>query len=375
MEKTIQRSVSLDLLRTVSMAGVIGLHVFGSIFNANIDARLSLLIRIAYTLLYCSVNLFALLSGYLYLDKNVKTSSITKIWISTLFWCAVLTIISVIYIPGIGIKQIISYLLPYSADRLWYITCYTFCFFLIPFLNKCLSLFKKEELQRLLIILFILMSLITTFTIADRFHIVSNGYSGLWICYMFIWGGYLKKYGIKGTGLYMISIILCLNAFMLVTSSYLFELLFKTVDPDKILILYRYSSPFIVINSLLLFYIFVELVRIRNSRTVKWIFRLSAVSSGVYIIHAHPFILDHIIVFNTFKTILSHESFIVSFILLTAVVIAIYVLCGLAEFARQKLFQLLHMEKLSNWSANVIDFIVNFTIYIFFDRKQGTKNV
>lgn len=188
-------------------------------------------------------------------------------------------------------------------------------------------------------------------------------------------GGYLKKYGIKGTGLYMISIILCLNAFMLVTSSYLFELLFKTVDPDKILILYRYSSPFIVINSLLLFYIFVELVRIRNSRTVKWIFRLSAVSSGVYIIHAHPFILDHIIVFNTFKTILSHESFIVSFILLTAVVIAIYVLCGLAEFARQKLFQLLHMEKLSNWSANVIDFIVNFTIYIFFDRKQGTKNV
>lgn len=122
MEKTMQRSVSLDLLRTVSMAGVIGLHVFGSIFNANIDARLSLLIRIAYTLLYCSVNLFALLSGYLYLDKNAKTSSITKIWISTLFWCAVLTIISVIYIPGIGIKQIISYLLPYSADRLWYIT-------------------------------------------------------------------------------------------------------------------------------------------------------------------------------------------------------------------------------------------------------------
>lgn len=193
MEKTTQRSVPLDLLRTVSTTGVIGLHVFGSIYNANIDMRLSLLIRIAYTLLYCSVNLFALLSGYLYLNKNTKTSSITRIWISTLFWCMVLTIIAVIYIPEIGMKQIISYLLPYSADRLWYITCYTFCFFLIPFLNKCLFLFTKEELQRLLIVLFILMSLITTFTIADRFHVVSNGYSGLWICYMFMWGGVFEE--------------------------------------------------------------------------------------------------------------------------------------------------------------------------------------
>lgn len=163
-------------------------------------------------------------------------------------------------------------------------------------------------------------------------------------------------------GVHKIVIILCSNTTVLVASSYLFGILFKTDNTDKTLILYRYSSPFIVINSLLLFYLFVELIRVKNSRMIKWIGRMSVVSSGVYIIHAHPFILDHIIVFNTFEAILSHGSFIVSFILLIAVVVAIYILCGLAEFTRQKLFQLLCMEKLINWSANIIDFIVNFII-------------
>ena len=184
-----ERNLSIDLLRVLSMFGVVGLHVFGAVYAGNITNMTVGIIRVFYIPLYCSVNIFALISGYLYLGKTPQTKSIICIWFTTLFWCVVIT--GVVFMLGRAesIKELVPYLIPYSTDRLWYITCYSFCFFMIPFLNKLLDILSKEQMLKLLVILLFFLSIVTTITTADRFHIVSNGYSAFWLCYMFLWGG------------------------------------------------------------------------------------------------------------------------------------------------------------------------------------------
>lgn len=354
MEST-KRDAGLDIIRAVSMFGVVGLHILGAVFAEDISASLSLSIRIAYSLLYCSVNMFALLSGYLYVDRVVRASSIVRIWTATLFWCIAVTTAAFSYLGSMGMRQAISYVFPYSADRLWYITCYTFCFFLIPFMKKALSGMGRHEMEKLLAVLFVLLSVVTTVTVADRFHVVSNGYSGLWICYMLCVGGYLRLYGFGRIKRIAAAIVIFVNSCVLVASTYCIEILFGMDHIERVLLLYRYSSPLIVANSVLLFGLFVDMPqkwRRMAPRLFKW---LSGVSFGIYVIHAHPFMLDNIFVFEKLKFLVEGRPPFASLLGLLAVMSAVFVSCGLLEWGRQQLFAALHIRKIEEKIGEWID--------------------
>ena len=344
-----KRNGAIDLIRFLAMLGVVSLHVFAAVNTYEINIRFTFVTRIIYTLIYCSVNIFAIISGYLYLGKRIKLKSLIDIYAATLFWCILLTVLAKVWCGTLGMREFITYIFPYSTDRLWYITCYTFCFVMIPFMNVLIEKLSKTEFNTLLIVLFFLLSITSTFSFGDRFHIVSNGYSGFWLCYMFLWGGYFQKYGFPTLKTKNAILIMLSNAIMMLVSVYILERILSS-NSSKLLTFYMYSSPLIVVNSLLLFKLLME--RFENVKTNKPVSWLSSVSLGVYLIHAHPFILDRVLIFDNFKMALGDQSWAVWLLSSLILIILIYLFCGLLEQIRKCIFRLFHIDRIVSDISN-----------------------
>lgn len=70
-----QRNIGLDYLRIISMLGIISLRIIGcgGLAEAAKGTHSIVFINMVSTISYCSVNVFAMLSGYLYVEKeNIK---------------------------------------------------------------------------------------------------------------------------------------------------------------------------------------------------------------------------------------------------------------------------------------------------------------
>lgn len=349
-----RRNYAVDLARALAMVGVISLHVFAAIASGTTDSKLMFSIRIIYTFIYCSVNIFAIISGYLYVGRNVHIKSLLSIYATTLFWCVIMAIIAKVMYNSLGLKELISYLFPYSTDRLWYITCYTFCFAMIPLLNKIIDCLSRVEIKRVLFVLFVILSIVTTITFCDRFHVVSNGYSGLWLCYMYTWGGYFRKYGLPQVKTKKAIVTILMNCMVILILTYILEHFIG--DSDKVLTFYMYSSPFIVVNSLLLFSLIIE--RFKDSSPNKFVYWLSSVSLGVYIIHAHPFILDNVLIYDNFCKIFRSNSWFVWLIGSIVIIGLLYLICGVLDQIRLWLFRLFKVNLLVTRMDNCLTSIL-----------------
>lgn len=357
-----ERKSELDMLRAVSMMGVVALHVLGAIKPISEGTDCEVIINLLLAVLYCSVNVFALLSGYLKVTSGSRTSSIFTIWATTFFWCFVITIVAHFWLTDMSIKQYVGYMIPYIVDRLWYITCYSFAFFMMPYMNKLLETLTKKQLQSMLFILFVLMSIITTFAVKDSFHVVSTGYSAAWLMYLYTLGGYIRLYGFPihlSKGKLIITLIVN-SAFIMLSSviiKYVFTYLGVNGHEDIVEIFYRYSSPFTLLNSILFLWLIVEYVRIKNNIIIRILTWMSKVSLGVYIIHAHPFSLDYVFTFEHFEFILS--AGIVGCVIMTIItVLVVFIICGLAESLREKIFKLLKIPSYINYIGNKVDTIL-----------------
>ena len=150
------------------MFGIIGVHLMnqgGILQNANIYHFLYIGYLLLITIFYTSVNTFAILSGYLSIDKDKnKHYRIVELISIMFFWSFVITIIFLIFNINnfrlAGIKNIISSLIPPLAGSYWYLTCYVFVFMVIPYLNTFIKSIKKDKLKKLLLTIFVLSTII-----------------------------------------------------------------------------------------------------------------------------------------------------------------------------------------------------------------------
>ena len=195
------RYYGLDLLRVVSMLGIISLHILGnggvldSVQGNSLNHFMAYGIEI---LCMTSVNIFAMMSGFLYIQKpsNKMTSkSIMQLLFLTVFYCVIICIGFRIFRPELftNWKFYIRCVFPPICGRYWYIVCYTFLFFMIPYINKLLLSLKKEEYFKFISIIFIFLSVITTIGRYDYFKIF-NGYSPFWLIFCYIVGAYINLY-------------------------------------------------------------------------------------------------------------------------------------------------------------------------------------
>lgn len=319
-----------------------------------------LIVTVLLAITYCAVNLFGLLSGYLKIDRPHRNASLISLLSQTFVWCFLIAVVCAVFFGERSAGAVIRNTFPFTVDRLWYITCYCFVFLCAPYLNLLVSQLTQKTYKAMLIILFILMSLIPTFLLRDYFHVVNQGYSGAWLVYMYLIGGYLKKFGFrKKRKSNKVFILLLLCVCILVASKYVFEsiLLKIGLNADKAWLLYYYCSPFTLLISVCFLYLFTN-ISIKGGilgRCFTWI---SKAAFGIYIIHAHPFSLDHILIGENFKWVIQDNG-IVTFLLLVELIIGIVVFLGVLEHARALLFDFIGIEKVIMKMGAKIDALLN----------------
>ncbi len=352
---TKQRHVGIDILRIIAMGGIIGLHIIGKggiLASISHNTKSYFILMILYALLMCSVNIFAMITGYLHVDKNtIKYKNIINLLITTAIYCLLITLLFYSFnffnIQNLGQIQLFQSLFPYIDFRYWYIVSYTLLFFLIPFLNLFIRNIKTKDLKKLLIIIFIFLCIIPTLLGQRDLFKISLGYSPFWLIYCYFIGAYLKKRqnNIKISNRKILSFI-----FLCCLASATFNFIIKNIPTNHFIIsteiFLNYTSPFITVISMLLIILFSR-IKIKESNIIHF---LSQTSFGVYVIHTNILIYDFIFPI-IFKYITGYNILIqIALILLNIVVV--YIVCSIIEFLKMKVFKLVKINNISDYIGN-----------------------
>ena len=292
----LSRSWGLDLVRVLSMLGIAGLHVYnqgGALDAASGSPPNMIASEIIAVACYCSVNVFGLLTGWLYIErKNVKMHSLTRLMLTMFGWSAAITAAAFLMCPSAFFnhpKQLLIGVFPPFAGEYWYVTCYTFCFLMIPYINAMVHALTPERYRKLLLTLFLLLSVISTVGLKDYFKI-SRGYHSLWLIFCYLLGGYMRLHPSDFEKLTPRTSLIAFAVNVLIVSTA--DLAGKKFGISESELLYNYNSPFMVANAVFLMRIFSQ-ITIHSPRMQKILRLLSSAAFSVYIIHTHPLIFHY----------------------------------------------------------------------------------
>lgn len=197
---TKERNVGIEALRLLSMWMVVVLHCLGhgGILNNLVEfspnSCIAWLLEIA-----ClgAVNIYALITGYVYINSKHKYSKFLSLWLSVFFYSFFITLIYKFITPNdISITTLIKSTLPIMTKQYWYFSSYFCLFVFIPFINILIKNLSKKQHKFLIyciIFCFCVLNFASTILGLDIFNL-NGGYSFLWLMSLYIIGAYLKLY-------------------------------------------------------------------------------------------------------------------------------------------------------------------------------------
>ena len=346
----LKREIHVDLYRILATLSVILLHVLGQGGILNESAPNSFTYWAAWLLeifAYGAVNCFALITGYLFLEKKTSIKSILSLWFQVLFYSLLLTVFAFIVFPeSRSLWNVIRAFLPILTKQWWYISSYFAVFLFIPFLNEAVHNLSKEAIEKFLIVILIAIGIfdcILRLPLAKDPFYIKEGYSALWLIILYIFGAYIKKYNIK-------QIITAKKAFFcflgLIILTFASKILISVVT-SKIFGQIKYSDIFIsyisitIILASIFLFLFCLNVKI-NKITQKIITVFSPYSLGIFLIHVHPLVFSYILK-NAFVSF-AEKPFILMILYVFFTVFAIFLSCAALDFIRIKLFNLFKIK-------------------------------
>ncbi len=350
------RNIGVELLRIVSMTMIVILHLIGhgGILGATSPFKLNnLIVWLLQIFCMCSVNMFALTTGYSHIKCKYKFERIIELWFNVVFYSLIIAGIFY-FLPQnniVNIKNLFNSFIPVISNQYWYFTAY-FCLFLfIPFFNVLINNLSKKQHKKIIFVClfsFCIIEIFARFLGYDLFN-VGKGYSFLWLAVMYIIGAYIRLYQDdfkKDNKFYLLTYIIS-SILVFIVEIILSIIMYKSLKTNTILI--EYNSIFIVVSAVSLF-IFFSKLNIKHWKNI--IQKLSAVSFGVYIISDNRF-MRSMFISNKFLKIANLEPLlIIPSIIVLAIII--YLICFLIDSIRQKLFNLLHTR---DFSKKIKDFI------------------
>jgi surface polysaccharide O-acyltransferase-like enzyme len=289
------------------------------------------------------VNIFVLISGYYLVNSDQKIFNpckVAKIVGQVWFYSVVILIISVIFglqsIADIGIKSLIKTLFPITFSRWWFASAYFVLYLFHPFLNKLLHSLDKPLYQKLLLILVVCWSIISTFTTSS---FQCNNL--LWFVTLYAIAGYIRLYGLNHkfkTKHYTAFLLIFL--FLTYISSVVLTILGSKWPFFMSYVTYFYGQEKITILliSICLFMVFA----MQKINYHKWINILASATFGVYLIHDNYEIRQFLWI-ELFKNAHYQDSlFLIPYSVI--VVAIVYIVCSLVDLLRQFIFERPYMK-------------------------------
>lgn len=335
-----ERNVGIDLLRIIAMLFVVIIHVLaqgGVMSMASDTSHLHYYsLKFIQTLGYCAVPVYAIISGYVGVGKKWKPSNLLNLLFTALFYTVIFSVFFYLLKPQtIGLGKMVKAMIP----DYWYLACYCGLFMFMPLLNKALETMSQRSLLYLLLIIFVTYSCTSPLFVAIgrdplRLH---EGFSVLWLITLYLVGGYLKLYGFTMNNKKAKMFILFILCVLLTVAS---KVVTNLLGYGNVNLLYHYTSPTIFLASVAIVVIFAEMkiqFKCKNAITYFATFTFS-----IYLIHQQE-LVNLFCVKNQFLWVLNYNA-LISFVLVIASALAIYVLCTVIDVLRYYLFKFLHVK-------------------------------
>jgi len=333
----------IDALRMLAMFMVVTTHVLGPggiLDNApmgSLSYEAAWFLEIA---CYCTVNCYALISGYVGGSAKYRYHSILLLWLRVAFYTLSLTLIFSIAVPGaVTLKHWVFALLPVTYGGYWYFTSYFALFFFLPLLNIGLCRLGEKQLRAVAIGLVLVFSFVQAISGGDIFSISSNAW---WLMILYIIGGYIGKYGLfpKWGAARMFLGYLLMTSLTWLSKVFIESGIFPPLEALGGKYLVNHTAPAMLGAGVFLLLAF---QRITFPKRAEGIIRFfSPMAFSVYLIHANPFVWDHLLSqrFAWFAQLSAPLE--IGLTLLTT--LAIYLSCSLADLIRIGIFKALKLK-------------------------------
>lgn len=342
-----EKNYGIDALRMLAMFMVTVLHILtrGGILNAS--GRFTSQYEVGWllqTMSFCAVNVYALISGYVWVYAKYRYRNIIELWLQVIFYTLSITILFKVFNPSsVSPVEWIKAIFPIMFNQYWYFSCYVALFLFIPLLNIILEKMEKRQLQFCIGMILFFFSGIQTLFYSDAFG-TNDGYSAIWLMILYLVGGYIRKYGQSEKGK---AAKFFVGYFVMIGLTWLSKLIIEIftlhflgeVRAGNYLI--SYKSPTIVLAAVCLL-LFFEKIRI-SPFWEKMIRVFSPMAFGVYLIHVHPLIFSYLMKDRFTDYVAFPWILEIMAVLVTAVLINL--ICYAIEFIRLKLFEWLHIQQ------------------------------
>lgn len=162
-EKTTRKS-NFELLRIVSMFFIVLYHtiIHGHVIENSTNPGLTMISNLLLFICIVHVNSYVLVSGYFQSKSTCKQSKVWSLinanWFYRVIIVIILTSVGAISLSKVqNLKQIFVIDI---TDSYWFIKMYLALYLFSPFLNKLIDQLTKNEYNKLLIILTVILSII-----------------------------------------------------------------------------------------------------------------------------------------------------------------------------------------------------------------------
>lgn len=191
-----ERNSSIELFRIISMflivmhhyvvnSGIPSLYETGS---ANINQYV---VQLLGAWGKTGINCFTLITGYFLIGKECPPKRAFKLWGEYFFWTILCFGFLALYDKSIiSISDLIKgFFMPFLGAG--YLAVVLYMFLLVPALNKLISNLTQKEYVGLLTVLLLYYTIVPSFTLNQHFDFL------VWLCVIYLIGGYLKLYPLK----------------------------------------------------------------------------------------------------------------------------------------------------------------------------------
>lgn len=333
-----QRNSTLELLRVLSMIGVLGLHYMNKSIGGGLNATLPynvVLTHFLESICITSVNVFILISGYFMIYQ--KTTGLRKaIDLYLVLLCYYLPFYAVACAMGETVfswKELTYLIVPFARGDKWFLETYILLLLFAPFLNTLITNLNKNTHLLLTCIWLMIFSVWSSFFPSPP--LTDNGYGITNFVTLYLISSYIRKYVqlLKDKRSVLIAFLVFTVSVLLITISSFSVFKGRAWD---------YCYLFNITASTAIFYAFLNLPETNNAK----INTVAALTYGVYISHSYLH----------FRNLIYHELMHTERFLDSPYLFAHFLICILLQFivfaAFEYLRQLLWKPTVGKWLAS-----------------------
>lgn len=367
MDKTLampqekKRELGIELFRIVAMFLIVLLHVLG---RGGVYAHAEYLgtnYKIAWfleTAAYCSVNCYALISGYVGIHSKFRFRKIVYLWLEVAFITLSTTAIFALVTPdAVTADDWLKAAFPLIKREYWYFNAYALMFPFLPLLNKGLQSISRRQHLITMMFLFVLTTILPIIGDRDIFAL-SKGYSAVWLMVLYVFGAYFKLYGVPKFAHPALCLVLYFGATAIAwwqKIGVLSAIAEGTLEKETALaksagMLISYTSPMMVVMALALLWLFAQ-IKIRGKVPSVVISHLGKATFGVFLVHVGAMVWN--LICNRWAYFADYTPFGM-IIAVFAAAIAMYLICSAYSLLRIFLFKLFRVHKTVDFVADLL---------------------